>query len=531
MRWAAVVTLWYMLLEIAVGDLLRATTSQIPDAVALVSAGAGERRQWTYAELLEQSEQAARALLGRFSPGERVAIWSNNIAEWVILELAAGLAGITIVTVDPSLRADELKYVLGQSRTQGIFLIPEYRGLAMAEMLDKVRPELPELREVISFDDWEAFCSSGSPTEHLATVDPRSPAQIQYTSGTTGRPKGALLHHRGIVNNARLCMERLCAEPGMVYLSPMPLFHTAGCVMGVLGTIASAGTLVLPPFFAPEMLLGLIESEHATCLCAAPTMLLACLDSPQFAATDVSTLRLVLTGGAVVTPALARRAEEAFGARVSILFAQTEASPVITQTSPHDEAEERWTTVGRPLPHSEVKIVDLATGKTAGPHVVGEICTRGYHVMTGYFGNPDATTAAIDTDGWLYTGDLASVDDRGYYKIAGRLKDVIIRGGENISPREIEQLLIEHPSVTDVAVIGIPDPLWGEQVAAFIRSVPGHPFEPEMLRAYCREQLAPHKTPHHWIEVDRFPRTPSGKVKKFVLREQFLADGDVSEAR
>jgi acyl-CoA synthetase (AMP-forming)/AMP-acid ligase II len=255
------------------------------------------------------------------------------------------------------------------------------------------------------------------------------------------------------------------------------------------------------------------------------------MDNPQLTATDVSSLRLVITGGTVVTPALVRRAEKSFGALVSIVFAQTEASPVITQTSPDDEPEDRWTTLGRPLPHTEVKIVDLATGETAGANVVGEICTRGYHVMTGYFDNPDATTAAIDADGWLYTGDLASVDNRGYYRIGGRLKDMIIRGGENISPREIEHVLFDHPSVTDVAVVGIPDPVWGEQVAAFIRSAPGHTLEPELLSAYCRQRLAPHKTPRHWIEVDQFPLTPSGKVQKFVLREQFLANQDLSAAR
>jgi acyl-CoA synthetase (AMP-forming)/AMP-acid ligase II len=514
------------ILDLSVGGLLRAAAARAPEAIALVAGApdAGERRSWTYGELLEQSERAARGLLGRFSPGERVAVWANNIPEWVVLELAAGLAGVTLVTVNPALRAGELVHVLGHSRADGIFMVPEYRGTRMAEMLDSVRGDLPCLREVVSFSDWGAFCASGSPTERLPDVAPGDAAQIQYTSGTTGRPKGAVLHHRGIVNNARLTyLERLGAEPGLVQLSPMPLFHTAGCVMSVLGSIACAGTLVLPPFFEPGLVLEQVESEHAECLIGVPTMLIACLDHPRFVATDVSSIRVVLTGGAVVAPALVRRVEAGFEAPLSIVFAQTEASPVITQTAPDDDPADRATTLGRPLAQTEVKIVDVTTGATVAPNVVGELCTRGYHVMTGYFDDPAATAAAVDADDWLHTGDLASMDARGYCQIGGRLKDMIIRGGENIYPREIEQVLFEHEDVADVAVLGVPDPTWGEQVAAFIRPAAGRTPDPEALFAYCRERLAPYKTPRHWTILDAFPLTPSGKVQKYVLRERFLA--------
>jgi acyl-CoA synthetase (AMP-forming)/AMP-acid ligase II len=490
-----------MLLDLTVGDLLRQTASRVPETVALV---AGER-EWTYAELLEQSERAAHALLARFAPGDRVAIWAHNIPEWVILELAAGLAGITIVTVNPALRAQELAHVLGQSRADGIFLVPEYRGSAMAKMVEEVRGDL---REVISFADWDAFCDA--PARSLPDVDPGAAAQIQYTSGTTGRPKGAVLHHRGIVNNARLAYERIGAERGLVQLSPMPLFHTAGCAMSVLGSIACEGTLILPPFFEPGLMLELIEAHGPACVLGVPTMLIACLDHPRCKDTDVSSVQVVISGGAVVPPALVRRVEAAFDARVSIVFAQTEASPVITQTAPGDAAEDRATTLGRPLPHTEVKIVD------------GELCTRGYHVMTGYFDDPEATAAAIDADGWLHTGDLASMDARGYCRIGGRLKDMIIRGGENIYPREIEQVLFDHEDVADVAVLGVPDETWGEQVAAFIRPAEGRTPDPDALFAYCRERLAPHKTPRHWTFLDAFPLTPSGKVQKYMLRERFL---------
>jgi acyl-CoA synthetase (AMP-forming)/AMP-acid ligase II len=515
-----------LILDMTVGELLREAAADACEATALVEGAArpAARRRWTYAELLEQAERTARALLGRFGPGERVAVWANNIPEWVLLELAAGLAGITLVTVSPALRAEELTHVLGQSQANGIFLVPQYRGTSMADLLDAVRGGLPRLREVVLFSDWEEFGASGSPTQRLPQVGPADSAQVQYTSGTTGLPKGAVLHHRGIVNNARLTVERLGLVTGTVHLSPMPLFHTAGCVMSVLGSIACRGSLVLPPMFEPGLLLELLQAERAQCVLGVPTMLIGVLDHPAFAATDTSSVRWMVTGGAVVPPALVQRVEAAFGVPLTVVFAQTEASPVITQTAPGDEPGDRAHTLGRALPQTEVKIVDTATGQTVAPGVIGEVCTRGYHVMTGYLDNPDATAAAIDPGGWLHTGDLASMDERGYCRIGGRLKEMIIRGGENIYPREIEQVLFEHDDVADVAVLGVLDPVWGEQVAAFIRAAPGRVPDPGELFAYCRERLAAHKTPRHWRIVDAFPLTPSGKVKKYVLREQLLAD-------
>jgi acyl-CoA synthetase (AMP-forming)/AMP-acid ligase II len=515
------------ILGLTVGDALRDAAAEVPDTTALVEGAVdpAARRRWSYAGLLEASERAARALLGRFAPGDRVAVWANNIPEWVILELAAGLAGITIVTVNPALRPQELAYVLGQSQADGIFLVPAYRASPMAEMVQQVRGDLPALREAVSFEDWEAFCAEAAPDRTLPAVSPGAPAQIQYTSGTTGFPKGAVLHHRGIVNNARLYTARLGLGRGNVYLSAMPLFHTAGCVMSVLGAVATRGTLILPPYFDPGLMLELIAAERPQTLLGVPTMLIGMLDHPGFAATDLSSIRQLLTGGAVVPPALVSRVEAAFGAPLSIVFAQTEASPVITQTSPQDSAEDRAHTLGRPLPQTEVKITDPASGQTVAPGKIGELCTRGYHVMTGYFRDPDKTATAIDADGWLHTGDLASMDERGYCQIGGRLKDMIIRGGENIYPREIEEVLFEHPAVADVAVVGVPDATWGEQVAAFVRPAPGHRPDPGDLFAYCREHLAPHKTPRYWTVVEEFPLTPSGKVQKFVLRERFLAQG------
>jgi acyl-CoA synthetase (AMP-forming)/AMP-acid ligase II len=518
-------------LELTVGDALRDAAAQMPRTTALVQGAVdpAARRRWSYAELLEASERAARALLGRFAPGDRVAVWANNIPEWVILELAAGLAGITIVTVNPALRPQELAFVLGQSQADGIFLIPAYRASPMAEMVQQVRRDLPALREVVSFADWDAFCAEAAPGRALPVVSPDAAAQIQYTSGTTGFPKGAVLHHRGVVNNARLYTARLGLGRGSVFLSAMPLFHTAGCVMSVLGAAVTRGTLILPPYFDPGLMLELVAAERPGILLGAPTMFIMMLDHSDLATTDISSVRQLLTGGAIVPPALAGRVEAEFGAPLSIVFAQTEASPVITQTAPQDTAEDRAHTLGRPLPQTEVKIVDPASGQIVAPGVIGELCTRGYHVMTGYFRDPDKTAAAIDADGWLHTGDLASMDERGYCQIGGRLKDMIIRGGENIYPREIEQVLFEHPTVADVAVVGVPDAKWGEQVAAFVRPAPGRTPDPAELFAYCREHLAPHKTPRYWTVLEEFPQTPSGKIQKFVLRERFVArEADVA---
>lgn len=404
-------------------------------------------------------------------------------------------------------------------------LASAYRGADLAETLAQVRDGLPGLREVISLADWDSFAGSGSPMERLPEVRPDDDVQIQYTSGTTGFPKGAVLCHRGITNNARFCAEILQSGAGDVWVNPMPLFHTAGCVLLTLGSVQSLVTQVLPPGFDPGLVLHLSESERATMFAGVPTMLLAQLDHPDFAGRDLSCVRCAFSGGATVPPALVRRVESALGVPLSIVFAQTEASPSITQVRLDDSPTDRAETLGRPHPQVEVKIADPATGETVQTGAVGEILTRGCHVMKGYFDNPAATTEAVDAAGWLHTGDLGSMDERGYCRIEGRVKEMIIRGGENIYPREIEQLLHTHPGVADVAVVGVPDDYWGEQVAAFVRTVPGTPVTQEELASYCRTHLAAHKTPRHWVFVDAFPLTPSGKVQKYVLRERFTSSG------
>ncbi|WP_324788350.1 AMP-binding protein [Streptomyces sp. H51] len=511
------------LADLTVGTALRSAAHDHPGTVALVEGlpDAAQRRRWTYAQLLEQAETVARALLARFETGERVAVWADNVPEWVLLEYGAALAGITLVTVNPALRAGEVRHVLGHSRAAGVLHIPEYRDCALSEILAQVRPDLPHLREAVPLTDWDRFLSGGAPGQPLPVVSPDSAAQLQYTSGTTGTPKGVLLRHRGVVNNARLYAERCGLPPGGVQVSPMPLFHTAGCVVSVLGALAVGGTLVLPPVFDPALVLNLLETEGADTLIGVPTMLIGLLDHPDFARTDLSRLARVVSGGAVVLPELVHRVETQTAAAVSVLFAQTEASPVITGTSPRDSAQDRAETLGRPLPHTDVRIIGPADGEVVPVGTVGELCTRGYHVMMGYFDAPDSTAGTIDGDGWLHTGDLASMDARGYCRIEGRLKDMIIRGGENIYPREIEDVLFQHPDVADVAVVGVPDDTWGEQVAAFVLPAPGHTPDAAGLREYCLARLARHKVPKHWEIVEELPLTASGKVQKVRLRERY----------
>jgi fatty-acyl-CoA synthase len=423
--------------------------------------------------------------------------------------------------------------VLAQSRSAGIFLAEEYRGNWMAEALESVRNELPGLREAVVLSRWAEFLASGRNATRLREVAADAPAQIQYTSGTTGEPKGALLHHRGLTNNARFAFEVLGARAGEVCLSAMPLFHTVGCGMGVLGTVQIRGSYVLVGAFEPRLMLELAERERANLMLGVPTMLIAMLEHPEIATRDLSALRVVASGGSLVAPELVRAIEERIGARFVIQFGQTEASPVITMTSPSDDFEPRSTTLGRPLPHTEVKIVDPATGATLTCGAVGELCARGYMVMSGYHEMPKATAAAIDADGWLHTGDLASMDPRGYCRIEGRLKDVIIRGGENIYPREIENLLFEHPAVSEVAVVGVPDATWGEQVAAFIRpaaSMAADEIDTDELQAFTRAHLAGYKCPRIWEIVDEFPLTASGKIRKHVLRDRYTDTHRLSQA-
>ncbi|HEX2464223.1 MAG TPA: AMP-binding protein [Thermoanaerobaculia bacterium] len=512
--------------EVSVGQLLCAAAADAPDRTALIEGDPdpSRRRRWTYDQLLAESEAAARALLLRFVPGDHVAVWAPNRPEWIFLELGAALAGLVLVTVNPAYRATELAYVLRQSRAKGLFLVREHRGHDMAGALAEVRSELPELRHVVSFDDWAVFSASGRSSAarcgELPGVSPSAPVQIQYTSGTTGRPKGALLHHRGMVNNARFTAVR--GRMGECWINAVPLFHSSGGGLAVFGPLWERATLIVVPQFDPGLMLELIEAERVTFLPGVPTMLLRIIEHPDFERRDLTSLRAVCSGGTTVPAELVRRIEQSLGVDFSISYGQTEASPGVTQTFPDDSIDDKSSTAGPPLPQTEVKIVDTVTGETLPCGEIGELCTRGYLVMHGYFEMPEETAKAIDAEGWLHTGDLCSMDDRGYVRVHGRTKDMIIRGGENIYPKEIEDVLFLHPAVAEVAVIGVPDREWGEQVAAFIRAAPGiaRPDERE-LHAHVREHLAHYKTPRHWRFVDEFPLNASGKILKTELRARW----------
>jgi fatty-acyl-CoA synthase len=507
-------------LETTVGGVLRDMAARMPDALAMVGGlpDPTDRRRWTFADLLADSERTARALTARFQPGERIAVWAPNLPEWIVLEFGAALAGLTLVTVNPAYRPQELRHVLSQSSSAGIFLVREFRS-PMEKYLDEVRAELPALRDVVFFEEWDEFLASGPATADLPDVSPDDIVQIQYTSGTTGLPKGAMLTHRGLTNNSRFYAERLRMAAGDVYVNPMPMFHTAGCAVGVLGTLQSGAVHIPVLSFDPALVLEIIETERVTATLCVPTMLIALMEHPDLATRDLSSLRIAVSGGSTVPADLVREIESRLGVRFSIVYGSTELSPIVTQTRPEDSPEDRANTLGQPLPQTEIMICDPHNNPVA-PGEVGELCARGYNLMAGYNNAPEATAAAIDADGWYHTGDLASMDERGFFLIEGRLKDMIIRGGENIYPREIEDLLFGHPDIAEIAVVGAPDPRWGETVAAFVRAAPGCSPTEEQLRAYCREHLASYKCPGQWIFVDEFPLTPSGKIQKFKLRER-----------
>jgi fatty-acyl-CoA synthase len=514
------------------GDLLKEAATEVPDRTAMIFGHAeiDQRQQWTYAEMYHDAVRVAQAIATHFKPGERVAIWSQNTPQWILVEFGAAMAGVILVTVNPSYQGEELTYVLKQSKSAGIFVSPEYRGNKMMGTVLRVQGECPALRKIVSFAAWEQFLDSADENVELPALHATDPCMIQYTSGTTGFPKGALLHHRGLVNNGYHTMNRAQVSAGDVLLTMMPLFHTGGCVLCVLGAVSHRATQVIVETFEPGLVLDLIDNYKVNSWNSVPTMLVSLLEHHNFTERDTSSVHSLISGGSIVPAALVNKFEETLGATFTIVFGQTECSPVASMVRADDLAIDKATTIGGPMPHVEIKIVDPDTGQTLPTGTKGEYCTRGYHVMHEYFEMPEATAETIDQDGWLHTGDICSMDERGYCKVEGRLKDMIIRGGENIYPREIEALLFQHPTVGEVAVVGLPDERLGEVVGAFIRSAPGETPDQEELFAYLREHASPQKTPKHWFLMDEFPLTGSGKIQKYVLREQWL-DGKILEMR
>ncbi|WP_051342577.1 AMP-binding protein [Pseudonocardia spinosispora] len=516
------------LVEATIGDLLRRHARSVPDRVALIEAAPDPmtRRSWTYAQLFDSATRVASDLLDRFEPGDRVAVWAANHAEWILLQQGCALAGIVLVTINPAFLETEAGYVLRQSRARGLFHDSSYRGHSIADTVTELSPRLPDLQHTVCFDDWAGFHTTASTTCALPVVKPGDPLQIQYTSGTTGAAKGAVLHHRGVLNAARFTAVGCRFQAGETWANAMPMFHIGG-VLTATATFALAGCYVLAPGFDAAHMIELVETHHATITLLVPTMLTALLDHPDHETRDLSSLRTVLSGASQVPAELVRRTRAALGCAVTIVFGQTELHGILTQTSTEDTPEDQSGTIGRPLPHVEVKIVDPATGETLPRGEPGELCARGYQTMIGYFDLPHDSAATLESDGWLRTGDLAAIDERGYLTITGRLRDMIIRGGVNIYPREIEDVLIAHPGVAEAAVVAVPDDYWGERIAAIVRPVdPSVPVEPDELREHCRAHLARFKSPTDWYFTDALPTTATGKVQKFRLRKA-IADGSL----
>ncbi|BDG31948.1 AMP-binding protein [Parageobacillus thermoglucosidasius] len=534
------------MLTVTVGKLLEEKAKLHPEHEAVVYADRGLRM--TYKQFDDYCRLVARGFIGLgIEKGEHVAIWATNVPEWLACQFATGKMGAVLVTVNTNYRAAELEYLLKQSDSTTLLLIERYRDSSYIDILYEIAPELreckpgqlqskrlPKLKNVIVIGDkrypgaytWNDLLALAHDVteeqldEQMNSLDPHDVINMQYTSGTTGFPKGVMLTHYNIVNNAyniAQCMkltkeDRLCI--------PVPFFHCFGCVLGTLACVSVGATMVPIQEFNPKQVLQTVQDEKCTALHGVPTMFIAELNDPDFEKYDLSSLRTGIMAGSPCPIEVMKAVMEKMGAKeITIAYGQTESSPVITQTRTDDPIHIRVETVGRALPNVEVKIVDPSTNKEVPPGVQGELCTRGYHVMKGYYKNPGATKEVIDEDGWLHTGDLAVMDENGYCRITGRLKDMIIRGGENIYPREIEEFLYKHPKILDVQVVGVPDEKYGEEVMAWIILKEGQTATAEEIREFCRGKISRHKIPRYIEFTDSYPMTASGKIQKFKLRE------------
>ena len=527
------------LLEQTIGENLEATVARHPDREAFVVARQGIRQTWT--EFNDTVNQVAKGLLARgIQKGDRVGMWSPNFAEWTYVQYATAKIGAIQVNVNPAYRTSELEYALRQSGCRMLVTRTEYLTSAYRDMVDEVRANLPDLESVVYFDtdDWAELVAAGESVDdadlaaRAATLDTNDAINIQYTSGTTGFPKGATLSHRSILNDALLVgaaqafthEERLCI--------PVPFYHCFGMVMGNLACSVYGATMVIPcPTFDPGAVLHTVQDEKCTVLYGVPTMFVAELGHEDLDSLDLTTLRTGIMAGSPCPIEVMRNVIDKMNmSEVTIAYGQTETSPVSTQTITTDSVEHRVTTVGRVLPHVESKIVDPDTGETVERGEDGEYCTRGFHVMLGYWNEPEKTADAIDADGWMHSGDLATMDDDGYVNIVGRIKDMIIRGGENIYPREIEEFLYTHPAIADAQVIGVPDTKYGEEIMAWVQLAPDAQLTDDELKEFCRGKIAHFKVPRYIHFTTEFPMTVTGKVRKVEMREKSIADLGLHDA-
>ena len=505
------------LIEHSIGHALRETAARLPDRDALVVRHQGIRYTWRELDSAVDAWTAGLAALGLVG-GDRVGIWSTNCAEWVLLQLASARAGMVLVNVNPAYRSHELAYILRRSAMKALFLWAKDDRADYAKILAVARAGIEGDLRVVWLGD--GFEGSGSAVERAA--HPGEVVNIQYTSGTTGFPKGVLLTHHNLLNNAWVVAQRMKLTGDDALCSPVPLYHCFGCVMSVLACVVTGCKLVLPNrSFDARATLDAIAAERATAVYGVPTMFIAMLDHPEFERFDLGSLRTGIMAGAPCPIEVMKRVVDRMHCRdITIAYGQTESSPAITQSRADDPLELRVSTVGSVLPNTECKIVSQTSGETLPRGEQGELCARGYLIMKGYDGDPEATARAIDAEGWLHTGDLAVMRDDGNCRITGRARDLIIRGGENIYPREIEEFLYTHPKVADVQVVGLPDAKLGETVCAWVRLKPGQQMTEHELREYCRGRIAHYKVPQHVRFVDSFPMTVTGKIQKFRIREE-----------
>jgi fatty-acyl-CoA synthase len=518
------------LLGDTIGDNFDRAVAAHGDREALVEFATG--RRWTYRELADEVNAVAQGLIDLgVTKGDRVGIWAPNCAEWTFTQYATAKIGAILVNINPAYRVHELRYVLNQAGIRTLVAAPSFKTSDYAAMIDEVRPECPALQDVVLIgrDDWTSMVAigRGGSAAHLAELQADlsadDPINIQYTSGTTGFPKGATLSHHNILNNGyfvgEMCsyteMDRICI--------PVPFYHCFGMVMGNLAATSHGACMVIPaPAFDPAATLAAVAAEECTSLYGVPTMFIAELSDPAFDAYDLSSLRTGIMAGSPCPVEVMKQVIDRMGmAEVTIAYGMTETSPVSTQTRKDDSLERRVSTVGRVMPHLEVKVVDPETGLTVPRGTPGEFCTRGYSVMLGYWEQADKTAEAIDKARWMHTGDLAVMDDEGYLNITGRIKDMVIRGGENVYPREIEEFLYTHPDILDAQVIGVPDERYGEELMVWVRMKDGATtLTAEAVREFCQGKLAHYKVPRYVHVVDEFPMTVTGKIRKVEMRER-----------
>ncbi len=541
-----------------IGDMFDEIAEKYPDNDAIVSIHQGTR--YTYRELQKELDRAAKGFIALgLKKGDRLAIWATNLAEWIITQFATARAGIIMVNINPAYRTHELEYALRQSEAQALLLMDRFKSSDYVQMLYEVCPEawtaqpgkihsekLPFLRTAVMIRgekqpgmwSWDDVLKMGDevPDEILQereeSLDFDDPINIQYTSGTTGFPKGVVLTHHNILNNGYFigeCMnftdkDRLCI--------PVPFYHCFGMVLSNLACMTHAATMVLPAeYFDPVLVMSAIEKERCTAVHGVPTMFIAELEHPDFSKFDFSSLRTGIMAGSPCPIEFMKKVSTLMNMReVVITYGQTEASPGITMSSTDDSLEQRVSTIGRPMPHTEMKIVDPKTGKLVSRGETGEICARGYMIMRCYYNNQVATEQCVDKEGWLHTGDLGTLDEMDYCKITGRLKDMVIRGGENIYPREIEEFLYTHPAVSDVQVIGVPDKKYGEEIMAWIKLKKGVTASAEEIMTFCKGRIAHFKVPRYIKFVNDFPMTVSGKIQKFKMRDESIKELGLEEA-